>query len=142
VLPLLLERPDHRVRPRELLWWAGFAAALLAVIVPLLPSLADAPRDHVTFANSTPWEIDVSLVLDGGRSRMPLTTVGPERSIRVDEVPVPQGGWVFEFATWGHDGRVTVSRRQLQLSRNRVELPPSLVRALEAANPPHSPFGT
>jgi hypothetical protein len=142
VLSLTRERPDHRVRPREYLWWAALVAALLALVAPLLQSLGDVARHHVTFANSTPWEVDVSLVLDAGRSRMPLATVGPQRTMRVDEIPVPTGDWDFEFSAWDQVGHVTVSSRQLRVVNNRIVVPRSLVRALEAADPPHSPFGT
>jgi hypothetical protein len=142
VLPLTLERPVPRVRPRELFWWAAIAAAFVALLVPLLQVLGDTSRDRVSFTNPTPWEIDVTLLVGPAHSRMPLATVGPQRTVSVEEIAVPDGDWVFELSAWGQDGRVTLSHRQLQAAANRVGVPAALVRALEAAAPPHSPFGT
>ena len=141
MLPLTLERPVHRARPREVLWWAAIGAALVALVVPLLHVLGDTARQRVTFTNPTPWEVDVTLLLGAGR-RLPLTTVGPQRTETVEEIPVPEGDWVFEVSSWDHVGRVTVSHEKLRVTRHRVGLPSSFVRALVAADPPHSPFGT
>jgi len=142
LLPLTLERSDDRVRPQRLVVSALAVAALVALLVPIMRSFEDMPRAEVTFTNATRWDVDVALVLDGGRSRLPLSTIGPQRAIDVEEIGVPRGDWVFELSSWGHSGRVTISHRQLDDANNRVEVPPALVRELEDADPPHSPFGS
>lgn len=139
MLPLALERPDARVRPRQLLWWALGAIALVTVVVPVMRALDDVPRADVTFGNVTPWDVNVDLIADDGR-HLPLATIGAGTNLRIEEIGVPRGEWVFELSSWGHSQRVTMSDRQLRAVRNRVDLPPELVRELEEANPPHSPF--
>jgi len=139
--PLTITRTEHHRPPRHLFAWLAAAVAIIAVAIALRGVLGDPPRADLNFTNSTKWAVHVDLIVDHGNSRIGLGTVGANKTLDVQEVAQPTGhDWTFEFSSWRHTARATISKADLRANQFRVGLPPSLVQELEAANPPPSPF--
>lgn len=139
-MSLTLERPAQRSQPRQIVAWVLGTALLLAMLVPAMRALQDLPRADVTFVNRTRWDIHVDLLLDDGRSRVSLGTLGTGKAVRIQEIGEPGGDeWTFEFAAWDETAELTVSDQRLRAGQYRVAVPDALRQRLEAADAPPSP---
>ena len=139
-MSLTLQRPAQRSQPRQIVAWALGTALLVVTLVPAMRALEDMPRANITFANPTPWDIHVDLLLHDGRSRLGLATLGADKTVQIREIGEPgEDEWTFEFAAWDETAEVTLSDQELRANQNRVAVPDALIQRLEAADAPPSP---
>lgn len=135
---LALRRPPLRTR-RAFSTDAVSFVAVLVLCLPLTMQIEDLPRVELVVTNDTVWDLAVDVVDDGG-SRMPLGTVGAERSRPISEVIVPGDTWRFRWTFTGQAISVTtVSDDDLERDGYRVAVPPAVARQLRADGAPPAP---
>lgn len=120
--------------------YALLAAAGAAVALPFVSSLESSPRTTLTFVNQSDWDLEVELVLDDGRSRLPLARIGAQRTERIEEILDQGDGWRIRW-WYAEDLGAEVARteRALRDDRFQVRAPGDLVERLRASGAPPSP---
>ncbi len=96
--------------------------------------------DRLTFVNTSEYSAHVS-VTDGQRDGwLDLTVAQPESETTIERVLDQGQAWIFHFDYAGkYEEEVRISRRDLERSEWRVEVPESFGAALRSMGIPPSP---
>lgn len=137
-MPQTLTRPGSPLRRAVRLPDVVTLLAAAAVAIVFVPSLDDGPRRDMTFGNSTEWIIAVELVSDGG-SRLPLATLRPGSTTKVEEIPAAGDTWRVRFRFAG-DQLATVERTddELRGAGDRIDVPDDVADQLRERGIPPS----
>lgn len=144
--------PSTVLRPRadETARWRVFldhdaivilAAAIAAIL--LTQWLVETPdRVPLTVVNDTDYEVTIEATHTGDESWAPVAVIDPHQERNRFET-IDQGDqWSFRFRAQGYSGgELAIAREALESSEWRLEVPPEVVAALEAAGatPPPRP---